>query len=160
MEEFKDIEGFEGLYQISNQGRVKSLANDKTKKEKILKSGKNKDGYLLINLWKNGKVKNYRVHRLVAQAFLPNPNNLSEVNHKDENKTNNNVNNLEWCDRQYNAEYSQNKQVQQFSLDGTLLATFPSTIEVQRELGFNQGYISLCCNGRRKTAYKYKWKYA
>ena len=98
-EEWKDIEGYEGLYQVSSLGRVKSLKdnNDKSR-EKILKQGKMKNGYLKVNLWKNEKVKQYYVHRLVANAFIENPSSLPWVNHKDENPSNNRVNNLEWCD--------------------------------------------------------------
>lgn len=159
MEEWKDIIDYEGLYQISNYGRVKSLGNDKTKKEKILKFGKDKDGYLQVHLCKNGKKKTCKVHRLVAQAFIPNPNNYEEINHKNENREMNTVENLEWCTRQYNVEYSQSKQVNQYSLNGKLIATFKSINEVQRELGFNISCISLCCNGKINTAYKYKWKH-
>ena len=99
---FKDIEEYEGLYQISNLGRVKSL---KYGKERILKPAKDKKGYLYVCLYKQGKMKIYRVHRLVAQAFIPNPNNLPQVNHKDEDKTNNASSNLEFCDAKYNNNY-------------------------------------------------------
>ena len=105
MEEWKDIKGFEGIYQISNYGRVKSLGNSKNRKEKILKQVINNDGYLHIGLHKNGKKKDYLIHRLVAQEFLPNPYNYQEVNHIDEDRKNNYVLNLEWCSRQYNINY-------------------------------------------------------
>lgn len=101
-EVWKDIKGYEGEYKVSNYGRVKSLKNHK---EKILKQWKNNKGYLNIALYKNKKSKMYRVHRLVALAFIPNPENLPEVNHKDEIKENNHVDNLEWCDRKYNMNY-------------------------------------------------------
>lgn len=115
-EYWKDIKDYEGLYQISNLGRVKSLSryvytsNPKFKgyrctKEKILKSGKTKKGYLIVVLRKNNKSKSMYVHRLVATAFIYNPNNLPEVNHKDENPLNNNVTNLEWCTHKYNGNY-------------------------------------------------------
>ena len=104
MEEiWKDIEGYEGLYKISNMGRVKSI---KFNKEKILFLQKDKYGYLRVGLRKMGKLKNYFVHRLVAEAFIPNPNNLPIVNHKDENKQNNCVENLEWCTVKYNNSYA------------------------------------------------------
>ena len=111
---WKDIEGYEGLYQVSNKGRVKSLkrkicsnSNHKynTLSEKLLKlSGGGK--YIQVILCKDGKTSAKLVHRLVAQAFIPNPNNLPCVNHKDENKKNNDVRNLEWCTYKYNNEYN------------------------------------------------------
>lgn len=164
-EEWRDIEEYEGLYQVSNLGRVKSL---KFGKEKILKFGKHKKGYLLVCLCKDGKQKMFQVHRLVAIAFIPNPNNYQEVNHKDENKENNCVENLEWCTREYNVNYGtrtekcvekSSKEIIQLDLQGKEVARFPSVQEVQRQFGFSQGNISSCCNGKLKTAYKYKWIY-
>lgn len=105
MEIWKDIEGYEGLYQVSNYGRVKSLGNEASRKEKIRKVRFNNDGYPVIYLHKNGEKKFFLIHRLVAQTFIPNPNNLPEINHKDECKTNSFVENLEWCDRLYNINY-------------------------------------------------------
>lgn len=105
---WKDVVGYEGLYQVSNLGRVKSLERidnlNHFRKGKILIQHIY-NGYLYVSLCKNGKIKMYRVHRLVAQAFIPNPNNLPQVNHKDENKTNNCVLNLEYCDARYNMNY-------------------------------------------------------
>ena len=116
MEEWRDIEGYEGLYQISNLGHVKSLpkyvfvSNPKFTgyrhtKEKILKNGKTKAGYFCVVLRKNNTNHQIYVHRLVAEAFIPNPNKLPEVNHKDENPTNNCVTNLEWCTHRYNSNF-------------------------------------------------------
>ena len=106
-EEWRDIEGYEGLYQVSNLGRVKSLNYRGCKGNiSILKPRLTKKGYETINLCKDGKVKNVRIHRLVAQSFISNPNNLPVVNHKDENKLNNNVDNLEWCTCQDNLLHS------------------------------------------------------
>ena len=102
---WKDIKGYEGKYMVSNLGRFKSLNYRRTGKEKILEGYPDKDGYLYVQLWKDGKGKNCRINRLVAQAFLENPQNLPEVNHKDEDKTNNRVENLEWCTTQYNIKY-------------------------------------------------------
>jgi len=102
MEEWKEIKNYEGLYCISNYGRIKSL---KHKNEKILVLSTNKDGYLKAKLFKNGKSKVVYAHRLVAITFLPNPNNFIIVNHKDENKQNNHINNLEWCTSKYNNNY-------------------------------------------------------
>ena len=112
MEEWRDIKGFEGKYQVSNTGKVKSLERMKWNgkgyqkiPEKILEGVDDGHGYLHVNLCKDGKETSCKVHRLIAQAFLPNPNNLPEVNHKDEDKTNNCVENLEWCSRSYNINY-------------------------------------------------------
>ena len=102
---WKDVKGYEGKYMVSNLGRFKSLNYRRTGKEKILEGYPDKDGYLFVQLWKDGKGKNCRINRLVAQAFLENPQNLPEVNHKDEDKTNNRVENLEWCTTQYNIKY-------------------------------------------------------
>ena len=107
MEEiWRDIKDYEGYYQVSNRGIVKSLNYNHTGKEGIMKPHDNGKGYLRVQLCKDGKGKWYRINRLVAQAFLPNPNNLPEVNHIDGNPKNNNVNNLEWCDRKTNLELS------------------------------------------------------
>ena len=113
IEEWRPIEGYEGLYEVSNLGRVRSLdmyvkvgyGNYRLHKGKVLSPTKNKNGYLKVNLYCNGKQKTIDVHRLVTEAFLPNPDNLPQVNHKDENKTNNRVENLEWCDVKYNLSY-------------------------------------------------------
>ena len=106
MEEvWKDIEGYEGLYQISDCGRVRSLNYHSTGKPGYLKPRKSRKGYLRVVLCKNGDEKSFTVHRLVANAFLPNPGNLPQINHKDEIKTNNCVSNLEWCTNQYNQNY-------------------------------------------------------
>lgn len=159
MEIFTDIYGYEGLYEVSNLGRIRSLNYKGTGQEKILSPGFDKDGYLYVCLCKNGEKKRYFIHRLVAQAFLPNPNNYSQVNHKDENKLNNNVDNLEWCTAQYNSEYSLAKQVGQYDLNGNLIAIWKSTMEIQRQLGFLNCNISSCCTGRIKTSHGYIWKY-
>ena len=111
IEEWRPIEGYEGLYEVSNTGRVRSLdmyvkgKSYRLHKGKVLSPGKNKNGYLKVNLHYNGKRETITVHRLVAQAFIENPDNLPQVNHKDEDKTNNNVDNLEWCDVKYNLSY-------------------------------------------------------
>lgn len=173
MEEiWKDIKGYEGLYQVSNLGRVKSLGNNKTKKEKIMKPSVNKSGYLLICLSKNGYIKNYFLHRLVAQAFIQNPNNLAQVNHKNEIKDDNRPENLEWCDQKYNNNYGtrlervaekttngkKSKPVLKIDpISNEIVAEFPSIMEVQRQLGLT--HISECCNGKRNTAGGFIWRY-
>ena len=106
---WKDIEGYEGYYQVSNFGNVRSVDRvieysdgvKRLRKGRILKPYKNRDGYLTCDLRKNSKHKISKIHRLVSEAFIPNPSNLPEVNHKDEDKTNNCVDNLEWCTRSY-----------------------------------------------------------
>lgn len=110
---WKDIKEYEGLYQVSNTGKVKSLdkyVNGRNSKRlvkgKLLSLFDDKDGYKLVNLYNNKKIKQFRVHILVAQAFIPNPDNLPFVNHKDMNKQNNNINNLEWCTQSYNVKHA------------------------------------------------------
>ena len=174
MEEvWKDIEGFEGLYQVSNLGNVKSLNYNHTKKEKKLCKRKDKSGYLYVNLCKQGKHKSFKIHRLVSKAFIENPNNYSFVNHKDENKQNNVVTNLEWCTHKYNCNYGtrnkrmceklinrndESKLVYQYSKYGVLISVFNSTNEAKRQ-GFNQGHVASCCRGERKSHKGYIWSY-
>lgn len=182
-EEWKDIKGFEGLYQVSNLGRIKSLDRyvecvDSCRhyKCRIMRLNKRKNGYLDICLRRQEIKTRPLVHRLVAEAFIPNPNNLPQVNHKDENKENNRVDNLEWCTIEYNNKYGKGsinrcknarngsirklaKPVIQYSLDGKFVAEYFSAMEAGRKNGFSQGGISECCNGRQKTAYGYIWKY-
>ena len=167
-EEYKDIEGYENLYQISSLGNVKSLNK---RKGRILKPAKNNKGYLRVGLCKQGKRKMYLVHRLVTSAFIENPNNLPQVNHKDEDKTNNAVENLEFCDAKYNNNYGTRniraaesntnnpKQVKQgkqvLCLETNKI--YPSLKEVQRQTGFAKSNISNACNGKLKQAYGYHW---
>ena len=166
MEHWKSIAGYEGLYEVSDLGRVKSL---KFGKEKILKPRETHGGYLKVALCKDGKVEQSKIHRLVAKAFIQNPNNLDTVNHKDEVKTNNNVSNLEWMSMRDNINYgtrnkraaeSLSKKVQMLDKStGELLATFPSTHEAERVTGIAQSSISKCCKGKRKYAGGYVWRY-
>ena len=166
MEEWKDIIGYEGIYQISNKGRVKSLNRIDSRghkvNEKILRPGK-RNNYLHVRLCKDGKFKDYKIHRLVAQAFLPNPDNLPVVNHKDENKLNNNVENLEWCTQKYNVNYSgtagrPGKKI----ICVETQQIFDSSEDVIRRMFNGKGYSSNIrdhLNGRNKSAYKYHFKY-
>ena len=161
MEEiWRDIEGFEGKYQVSNTGKVKSLNYRNTGKEKILKGGDNGYGYLKVGLCKDGKEKTCRINRLVAQAFIPNPDNLPEVNHIDKCKTNNCVENLEWCTSQYNTEYSQAKAVIGINKISGLILEFPSIREASRVTGTNISSITRCCQGKLKSAKGFYWHYA
>ena len=158
METWKSIAGYEGIYEVSDQGRVKSL---KYGKERILKPRKDSCGYLQVNLCKDGQKKMSLVHRLVSEAFIPNPNNLETVNHKDEVKTNNVASNLEWMSRVDNKRYSANKSVKMFDKStGELLATFPSLMEAERVTGIDNRNISKCCMGKYKSSGGYIWRYS
>ena len=166
---FKDIKDYEGLYQISNFGRVKSVSRKRIDRnqileERILKQRKKENGYLIVNLSKLDIDKKMYVHRLVAQTFIPNPNNLQQVNHKDENKMNNKVDNLEWCTQRYNSNYNnlplkRNKKINQYDLDGNFIKTWNSLKEINEyfNLPNNRGDISDCTHERQKSAFGYKW---
>ena len=169
MEIWKDIEKYEGLYQVSNMGRVKSLERFRKGKhnslvfanEKILKGKIDKDGYLEYTLSKDGKLKSYRAHRLVAKAFIPNPNNYPIINHINKIKDDNRAKNLEWCTNQYNTEYSCAKPILQFTKDGKLVRKWESAVIAEQELGINKVSIRRCCKGykKNKTAGGYIWRY-
>ena len=151
---WKEIQGFEGEYAISNKGNVKNL-----KSGRIIDGAYNSMGYKQIKL----KGKKYYIHRLVALAFIPNPNNLPQVNHIDEVKTNNNVSNLEWCSASYNINYSIYKhscKINQITKDGELVKTWESSMQIERETDYHQSYIIQCCKGKHKQAYGYRWEYA
>ena len=172
MEEiWKDVVGYEGLYQVSNTGKVRSLSDRHYLKEKKLQ--KNNCGYLTVLLSKNSKQTRRTVHRLVAEAFIPNVNALPQINHIDEDKRNNSVSNLEWCDALYNNQcYARNHpnlsrvgkrskyKVLQFDLDGNLIKEWKNSRRVFAETGMSDWSISQCCRGKQKTAYGYKWRYA
>ena len=166
---WKDIEGFEGLYQVSNMGNVKSLNYNHTGKERIMKPQKSSNGYLQVKLWKDGKAKRYLVHRLVANAFLDNSDNLPEVNHKDENKENNHVDNLEFCSRSYNCSYNgraeriaekNKKPIYSINKVSGLIMYWNSAKEASRVLGIAKSHICNCLKGRKKSAGNFYWYYA
>lgn len=165
---------FTGLYQVSNLGRVRSLRNNHGKyREQILKPRLNKSGYLMIGLNNDKKQQQFYVHRLVASTFIPNPNKLPQVNHKNETKTDNFVDNLEWCTEQYNSQYSSHKQkgkvfteerkqkISEAHKKKVLCIEtghiFNSLKEAKEWLG--KGNIKSCCQGIRKTAGGYHWQY-
>lgn len=161
-----------GFYQVSNLGKVKSLPREITQynghslityysKEKILKPILS-NNYYNVGLCKNGKVKTMRIHRLVAETFIPNPDSLPEINHKDENKLNNNVQNLEWCTRQYNNTYNNHnmkinakKRKSVKCIETNVI--YNSITEAEKQTGYT--HISDVCLGTRKTAGGYHWKF-
>ena len=156
----RDIVGYEGLYAVTSCGRVWSYRN-----ERFLKPKCEKNGYLRVQLCKNGEVKTYSLHRLVAQAYLPNPDNLPQVNHKDENKANNCLQNLEWCDQKYNHNYGTiNERISnslkipilQYDLDGNFIREWPSATDVGIEV---KSFICRCLKGKVPSAYGFIWKY-
>jgi len=165
MEEWKDISGYEGLYQISNYGNVRAINYNHTGRTKDMRLCNSSFGYSQICLTKNNHKSTKKVHRLVAEAFIPNPNNYKAVNHKDENKKNNHVDNLEWCSAKYNNNYGTriartSREYYQLDLDGKLISVWKSGKEIERELGFDRRHINRCCAGGIPTAYGYKWKKA
>lgn len=169
-EVWKPIPWYEGLYWVSDLGRVKSLNYNHTGKEKILKPGKNgKSDYLYVVLCKGGERKNCYVHRLVWISFNgPIPEGY-EINHINEDKQDNRLENLNLLSRKANLNWGTHnrrisealsKMVEQHTLDGTHICTWFSARGLERELGYDQSYISACCLGKHKTAYGYIWKYA
>ena len=180
---WKDIEGFEGYYQVSNMNRVKSLERTvrcglngsyyRTIHERILKPRKASNGYLQVLLSKDGKAKMYLVHRLVATVFCENPQGYKEVNHIDEDKTNNCADNLEWCSRSYNCSYNDrakkagkkvakklNKPVIAIHKINGLILEFASAHEAERETGIASSNIINCCKGKLNSCGGFYWMYA
>lgn len=163
---WKDVKGYEGLYQVSDTGLVKRIPSVKCKTERILQQGTQKTGYKYVNLSKNSRPHTKRVHRLVAETFIPNPDNLPQINHKDENKANNNVNNLEWCSEKYNVNYGTRRKRCSITRGTTVQCvetgqTYPSARNASQHTGIYQSSISRCCNKDYgfKTAGGYHWKY-
>ena len=156
---WKDVVGFEGLYKVSNKGNVFSVERKDSQGQKrggrTLKPTYHTDGYLKLDLYKNGMRKTKTVHRLVADTFIPNPNNYLEINHKDEIKTNNNVANLEWCTSKYNKNHGDrtekarqklSKRVKAVNIETGEVITFNSTMEAGHK-GYDNGAVSKACRG-------------
>ena len=163
-----DIKGYEGKYKVSNMGRVYSIRS-----HKYLAIRNNGRGYLYVSLWKDNKEKKEYLHRLVARHFIPNPNNLPQVNHKDENKENNSWDNLEWCDASYNNNYGTHTQraaegylnngtncckVKQFTLEGEYIATYRSMREAERLNNLGNGVISQMFKKGYKQTGGFHWE--
>lgn len=154
-------------YEISNYGKVRNKKTGRIRKTTI-----NNKGYEQIIVYINKKPKTYYIHRLVASNFIENPNNYKEVNHLDENKLNNNVNNLEWCNGEYNLHYGTRvnrilktkeptfKQIIQKDRHGNIIKIWKNIIEIQKNTKFNKQCIHYCCSGRLKTSGGYIWEYA
>lgn len=173
-EMWKPVRGYEDLYEVSNCGHVKSLSryvnNNGTKimhKSRILKPSI-RHGYLCVVLRKNDTSKSFSVHRLVAQAFISNPSHYPVINHKDENRQNNNASNLEWCTQRFNCNYGNHntkiskslngRSIAQYSLNGKLLKIWSHIGDAERN-GFDPSCVSKCCRHVRKTHKGYKWEY-
>lgn len=185
---FLPIKGYEGIYEVSNLGNVRSL-------DRIIKYGNNahrpakgcnmykrlgRNGYLSVGLWLNNKEKRFSIHRLVADTFIDNPNQLAQVNHKNGVKVDNNVCNLEWMSASDNMKHSfrelgtksymlgmkgslhwRSKKITQFTKTGERLNDFENSREAGEAIGTkNHSWISACCRGKAKTAYGFKWKFA
>ena len=169
-EVWKDVSGYEGYYQVSNKGNVYSVERIDSRGQKCggrtLKPRYDKDGYLIVTLYKNGAEKKKRVHRLVTEVFIPNPNGLPQVNHKDEIKDNNNAENLEWCTSAYNVNHGTrnervSKKVRAINVETGEVLTFKSITEAGRN-GYAKGHVSEACRGvyYGGNLYKgYKWSY-
>lgn len=167
---WKDVPNYQKLYQVSNYGNARSLdhySSDRFYKGRVLKPYGNGNGYLHVCLSKNGHGKVFRVHRIVANAFLPNHDKKLQVNHLNENKKDNEVTNLEWCTAKQNSNYgtrnkrisiAESKKVKQLGKAGNLIKIWPSLSEAERH-GFGRGHLSDCAHGKAKLAYGYKWEY-
>ena len=179
-EEWKDIQGYEGLYQVSNCGRVKShdrvvfqsnrygTTTVHVYKGKILKECANPNGYIHVDLHKNGKVKRFLMHRLVAMHFLKRLNEQNVINHLDGNKFNNHVSNLEWCTQSHNIQYAYEhgtkipphmRQIAQCDMDGNIIKIWDSIADACRKVHVSSSNVAKACRGTRKHAGGFKWQY-
>lgn len=191
MELWKSVVGYEGLYEVSNLGRIKSLARQETftsalgkivkrsRKGRIIIQSESK-GYSRAHMCKNGIVKIALVHRMVGVAFIPNPNNYPEINHKNGIRSDNRVENLEWCSKSqnirhcydvlkrkvspnvinvYGGDHPASTPILQYDLNGNFLREWPSAIEIQRALNVNSPNIIACCRGKQQTCGGFSWKH-
>lgn len=180
-EQWKPIPQYEELYEVSDKGNVRSIAQYTCHhtvvprpKPRIVKAALTHDGYVRVTLSNHGVQKHFTVHRLVALAFIPNTNHLPQVNHKDENPQNNSVDNLEWCTGKQNCNYGKHcqrikerlalknhlaKPVARLDRDGDVIEIYKSVNEAARQMGVRGENISRCCNGRYSHSCGYGWKY-
>lgn len=177
---WKPVVGYEGLYEVSNMGRIRSLDRIDSLGRKIVGKIKNQrndlDGYKHVDLFKNGKAKTAKVHREVAMAFIPNPENLPQINHKDEDKANNRVDNLEWCTPGYNNNYGTHAErsratmirknlrqggvrVVKYSRNGDALEVYSSVAEAARQNNMNPQSIFMVLRGKTITSAGFVWRY-
>ena len=147
----RDVKGYEGLYAVTSCGRVWSY-----QRKKFLTPYTDGNGYLKIKLSKDGKRNQYRIHRLVAEAYIPNPYNLTDVDHIDNDRTHNYLNNLQWITHKDNVRKGRNKPILQYTLDGEFVREWPSAMDVGKEVKSN---ICKCLKGKYKQAYGSIWKY-
>jgi hypothetical protein len=187
-EVWKDVPGYEGMYQASNTGKIKSLTRivNSSYGSKMRITGKIKklcqkpNGYVYVGLSKNGETRSYRVHRLIAMAFIENKSNLSDVNHKNGKKNDNRLSNLEWCspsqnsihayemnlrkspnywEGKFGALHNLSKAVEMRSKEGIIIKTFASIREAERITGIANQNITKCLKGKRASAGGYRWEY-
>ena len=173
---WKDIVGYEGLYQVSNMGRVRSKERIFESKgtgrykrnAQILSLGKHSKGYLTVTLFKNGKYKRFLIHRLVAKSFLPRDIFKNQVNHIDGNKTNNNISNIEWCDSSENQihrrdilkkKFAPGKPVIQIDNKGNNIREFESISQAAKSTGIKSQNISCVCQGKNRQAGGFRWEF-
>lgn len=162
-EVWKNIKNYEGYYQVSNYGNIKNVRTGR-----ILKHFIQGCNYYYVILSINNKQKHKYIHRLVAEAFIPNPNNYKYINHKDENKLNNNIENLEWCTQKYNCNYgngiekghiNQRKKINQYDLQGNFIKQWDSALQIRKHLNISDTHVGDCCKGITKSFKNYIWKY-
>ena len=176
IEEWKDIKGYEGKYQVSNTGKVRSLKYRRSNHIKEMAPQNNGHGYYWVAFRNGSGKKDYNyVHRLVAEAFIENPHGYETVNHLDEDMANNMVDNLEWCTMKYNLSYGtrhsreivtqqkthpNRKAVAQYDINGKLIKVYGSQREAARDTGLYSTSISMCCRGKLKTTGGYVFSFA